>query len=185
MIESLIFFDKELTNFFFNLFPHNLFFNYFFSFFSLKGYSFLIWLFVIFTSLFLEERKNPGISKKDKQFIFAFIFSFVITILIIELPFKNLFQRQRPTTDLKLKKNSIASCPSSFSFPSGHAGTAFASAFVLSFFDKKRKFFYFFIAGLIAYSRIFLGCHYFLDVVGGALIGLLISLALTASVRFL
>ncbi|EKE14348.1 MAG: hypothetical protein ACD_12C00559G0006, partial [uncultured bacterium] len=53
--------------------------------------------------------------------------------------------------------------------------TAFAAATVLAYFDKKRRWFYYSAALLISYSRIYLGCHYFFDVIIGALIGFLIS----------
>ena len=55
------------------------------------------------------------------------------------------------------------------------SATAFAAATVLSFFDKKRRWFYYTVAMLISYSRIYLGCHYFFDVIVGAIIGYIIS----------
>lgn len=177
--------DFFLTYFLKNLFPDNLFFQQFFSFFSLKGYSFFIWVIMIIFVVFFEEKKHPGISKKDKQFIFSFLFAFILTILIVELPLKNFFHRLRPyASDLNqsvwnnqqsfLSKFQSISADFNcygFSFPSGHAATAFASATILAFFDKKRKWFYYLVATLIAYSRIFLLCHYFFDVVVGGILG--------------
>jgi undecaprenyl-diphosphatase len=147
---------------------------------------------VIIIALFLEEKKHPGLSKNDKKFIIAFTLSFLITAFLAEYPLKNLFHRQRPvltnlnpstslrvnrfqTFDFAQGKPISTNCPTDFSFPSGHAATAFAAATVLTFFDKKRRFFYYLIAFLIAYSRIYLGCHYFLDVFIGAILGSLIS----------
>ncbi|MEK7096731.1 MAG: phosphatase PAP2 family protein, partial [Patescibacteria group bacterium] len=69
-------------------------------------------------------------------------------------------------------------CPKDFSFPSTHAATAFVAAEILAYFNKKRKWFYFAVAILISYSRIYLGCHYFFDVVFGAIIGWLVSQSL-------
>ena len=60
--------DQNIFLFLRNLIPHNLFFNYFFSFFSLKGSSILIWILVIVAVAIIEEKKYPGISKKDKKF---------------------------------------------------------------------------------------------------------------------
>ncbi len=165
--------DFFLTFFLRDIFPHNLFFQQFFSFFSLIGYSFFIWLIILILVIFLEEKKHPGISKKDKQFIFSFILGFFLTILIVEFPLKNFFHRLRPyVSDFKQFKMIFNdyTC-SGFSFPSGHAATAFASATILAFFDKKRKWFYYFVATLIAYSRIFLLCHYFFDVLIGGILG--------------
>ena len=167
MLEKLIYFDIVITNFLKNLLPHNRFFDLFFSFFSLKGNAIFVWILVIIIALFLEEKKHPGISKNDKKFIIAFTLSFLLTAFLVEYPLKNFFHRQRPI--------SINHCPTDFSFPSGHAATAFSATTVLTFFDKKRRFFYHITAFLIAYSRLYLGCHYFLDVLGGGVIGVIIG----------
>jgi undecaprenyl-diphosphatase len=169
MLEKLIYFDIFITNFLKNLLPHNFFFDLFFSFFSLKGNAIFVWILVIIIALFLEEKKHPGISKNDKKFIIAFTLSFLLTAFLVEYPLKNLFHRHRPNQLIS------TTCPTNFSFPSGHAATAFSAATVLTFFDKKRRFFYSTIAFLIAYSRIYLGCHYFLDVLGGGVLGIIIS----------
>ncbi|PIS15955.1 hypothetical protein COT62_00850 [Candidatus Roizmanbacteria bacterium CG09_land_8_20_14_0_10_41_9] len=147
------------------LFPHTGFFDLFFSFFSLKGDSFLIWVLILFFLVLFEKRR-------DKRFILYFFASFAITALVSNFFLKNIFQRVRPYT---LLEKSIAVCPTDFSFPSGHAATAVAAATILSAFDKKRKWFYYTVALLISFSRIYLGCHYVVDIVGGALVGWLIS----------
>jgi len=169
MLEKLIYFDIVITNFLKNLLPHNFFFDLFFSFFSLKGNAIFVWILVIIIALFLEEKKHPGISKNDKKFIIVFTLSFLTTAFLVNYPLKNFFHRPRPNQLISI------TCPTDFSFPSGHAATAFAAATVLTFFDKKRRFFYSTIAFLIAYSRIYLGCHYFLDVLAGGVVGIIIS----------
>lgn len=90
------------------------------------------------------------------------------------LVFKGMFHRPRPYVEFNFI-NVSNTCPSDFAFPSAHATAAFAAASVLTYFDKKRRLFYYLIAVLISYSRIYLGCHYLLDVAGGALLGWLIS----------
>jgi len=156
--------DFLLTKFLNNLFPHNAFFDYFFSFFSMKGSAIVVWILVIILVVIFEEKKHPGISKNDKKFVIIFLTAFLTTSLLVELPLKNLFRRPRPIA-------TNYNCPSDFSFPSGHASTAFAAAAVLAYFDKKRRSFYYLIASLIAFSRIYLGCHYFLDIIAGSIIG--------------
>jgi undecaprenyl-diphosphatase len=179
MIEKIIDFDIKITLFLKNLLPHNFFFDLFFSFFSLKGNAIFVWILVIIIALFLEEKKHPGISKNDKKFIIVFTLSFLLTAFLVEYPLKNLFHRPRPNQLILTDSNRLqlipTQCPTDFSFPSGHAATAFSAATVLTFFDKKRRFFYFTIAFLIAYSRLYLGCHYFLDVLGGGVIGVIIG----------
>lgn len=174
-MDKIISLDYFLTNFLNQLLPHNPFFNYFFSFFSLRGASILIWLLVIAIVVILEERKNPGINKRDKKFIFLFSLSFLLTLLFADIILKNIFQRPRPILNIKYLILNTFSCLKDFSFPSGHAATAFAAATILTFFDKKRRWFYYLVAILIGYSRIYLGCHYFLDVIAGATIGHVIS----------
>ena len=165
MISSIQQIDAIMTKFFCFLFPHNGFFDVFFSFFSLKGNSLLIWVIILFFLILFEERK-------DKLFVLYFLASFGITALVSNFILKNIFQRIRPYT---LFEKSAAVCPTDFSFPSGHAATAVAAATILSAFDGKRKWFYYTVAILISFSRIYLGCHYVVDIIGGALVGWLIS----------
>jgi len=60
----------------------------------------------------------------------------------------------------------------SFSFPSSHATNAFAGALYFSTFLRRLTWPLYVLAVLISFSRIAVGVHYPLDVVGGALIGL-------------
>ena len=185
-MSNLLIIDNKITQFLSYIFPHNIFFDYFFSFFSLKGSSILIWILVILIAVILEERKKPGISRTDKKFLILFSLSFLLTAFLSDIVLKNIFQRHRPFTTIynHFQLFSTFSCPLDFSFPSAHAATAFASATVLTFFDKKRRLFYYLVAILISYSRIYLGCHYFLDVVGGGIIGYLISRLITRTKLF-
>lgn len=182
-MKLILFFEHQLTIFLKNLFPHSPFFNHLFSFFSFSGNSILVWILLIILILIFEERKNPGISKKDKLFALLFFAAFFLTALIVEFPLKNLFHRPRPQLNINHQLSTTYSCPTNFSFPSGHASTAFAAATVLSFFDKKRKWFYYFLATIIAYSRIFLGCHYFFDVSLGAMIGFIIGKIIIKAIK--
>jgi undecaprenyl-diphosphatase len=177
-MDKIIPFDYLLTNLFSKIIPHNIFFDYFFSFFSLKGSSIFIWILTIVLIVVLEERKNPGISIRDKKFVLVFFGSFIFTFYIADIFLKNFFRRPRPYLLLQtIHSNLITSgiCPVDFSFPSAHAATAFAAAGILTHYDKKRKLLYYIIAILISYSRIYLGCHYFFDVVIGTIIGYIIS----------
>ncbi len=65
------------------------------------------------------------------------------------------------------------------SFPSGHAAASFALALVLAHFFPRGKIFFFAVAVLISFSRVYNGSHYLSDVFGGAGLGLL-----TASLLF-
>ena len=69
--------------------------------------------------------------------------------------------------------------PTTHSFPSGHATTSFACAATLAPFVPRRSVpVLYVLAAAIAYSRVYVGVHYPLDVLGGAALGLLFATAL-------
>lgn len=172
---ALLSFDYFLTDFLYRLVPHNQFLNQFFSFFSLRGNALLVWIIAILVSIAVEEIIHPGLQKRDIKFIIYFIVIFGFTAILVNYGLKNVTRRPRPIIKAGIFNEEVIPCPKDFSFPSGHAATAFAAAAVLAFFDKKHRYFYYSIAVFIAYSRIYLGCHYFFDVLCGALIGYLIA----------
>lgn len=65
------------------------------------------------------------------------------------------------------------------SFPSGHASTSFACAATLAtFVSRKVAVALYALAALVSWSRVYVGAHYPLDIVAGALLGLGIATAL-------
>jgi membrane-associated phospholipid phosphatase len=71
------------------------------------------------------------------------------------------------------------------SFPSGHTTTAFAFFSMLAFSSRVygMQLFYFILALLVGYSRIYLGHHFFKDVYVGSIIGFITSLIVVWSLR--
>lgn len=65
---------------------------------------------------------------------------------------------------------------SSLSFPSSHSTNIFALAFIITMFYPSRWIWFFSFAVLIGFSRIYVGVHYPGDVLGGALLGVIIAL---------
>ena len=65
----------------------------------------------------------------------------------------------------------IGGRPNDASFPSGHSTTAFAAALTLSRVAPAGAPVWWALAALIAFSRVYLGVHYPLDVLGGAALG--------------
>jgi undecaprenyl-diphosphatase len=91
--------------------------------------------------------------------------------------FKNGFQRLRPCHEESLDglmRRVKPSCGGLYSYFSGHASNSFAMAtfFVVLFGERFRAMrLLFIVAALVAYSRIYIGVHYPLDVLSGALFG--------------
>ena len=69
----------------------------------------------------------------------------------------------------------LTDCNTSYSFPSAHAVNIFAGAFFMSQAFRRLAPVFYVIAAVVAYSRVYIGVHYPLDVIGGAAIGLLIA----------
>ena len=70
--------------------------------------------------------------------------------------------------------------PPTHSFPSGHSASSFAAATVLAFaLTRRRAAIIWALATTVAFSRIYIGVHYPLDVVVGALVGVLLGVLVT------
>jgi undecaprenyl-diphosphatase len=77
----------------------------------------------------------------------------------------------------------LIAIPHSESFPSGHAATSFACATVLTALVPRAAPAFYVLALAIGYSRVYVGVHWPLDVVGGAVLGVATALLLLAVTR--
>ena len=77
----------------------------------------------------------------------------------------------------------LVTIPHSHSFPSGHTATSFAGATVLTALVPKAAPAWWILACAVSYSRLYVGVHFPLDVVGGAVIGAATALLLLAAAR--
>jgi undecaprenyl-diphosphatase len=126
---------------------------------------FLLIIFLIF--------KNFGWKKG------GFLFLFLVLMVAFSDQFTNLirgvFERLRPNNDTSI--NHVLRTlirPQSYSFTSGHATTSMTfSMFVFLLFKNKYKYikFIFIFPLVFAYSRLYLGVHFPIDILTGATIG--------------
>lgn len=87
---------------------------------------------------------------------------------------KEYFMRIRPCRALD-NVHLLIHCGQGKSFPSNHAVNNFAAATILSHYFKRKISIFFIIAGLISLSRVFVGVHYFGDILAGSLFGFLVA----------
>ncbi len=91
---------------------------------------------------------------------------------------KLLVDRPRPGLD------PLVRLPTDPSFPSGHAATSFAGATMLSAFAPRYWPAFYLLAVGIAFSRIYVGVHWPLDVLAGAALGAALAAAAITSLRW-
>lgn len=140
-----------------------------------------LWLFItkqsnwtpLFLLLLYVIYKKLGV----KQTLFLLLFVAVLITITDQTTnlFKNGFQRLRPCNNPEINTLiRVVKSSKSFSFFSGHAANSMAvAAFIFFNFKDKIKFFgYIFLWPFIfAYSRIYLGLHYPIDILTGYLFG--------------
>jgi undecaprenyl-diphosphatase len=108
--------------------------------------------------------------KKGRLTVLALILTVIITDQFVSSFLKDIIGRLRPCHTLE-EVRLLVNCGSGKSFPSAHAANNFAAAFVITRFYKNNKWIFFTIATLMAFSRVYIGVHYPLDILGGAFIG--------------
>jgi undecaprenyl-diphosphatase len=92
------------------------------------------------------------------------------------------FDRERPPLRYA-EPEPLVRVPHDGSFPSGHAATSFAGATILAVAFPRLAPFLFVLAAAVAFSRVYVGVHYPLDIVGGAILGAAVAIILLFLVR--
>lgn len=134
-------------------------------FFSSIGDGGVIWILVVLGFIITKKYRREGV---------MLLAVLLVTWIVGEGILKHLIQRPRPF-ESNAVINLLIDKPDSYSFPSGHTAIAFACATVLAFNFKKYTIYFYIIAALIAFSRVYLYVHYTSDILGGMLLGLICS----------
>lgn len=100
----------------------------------------------------------------------------LLTTVSFSIFFQNFFARPRPA-------GAINHAESPYSFPSTHSSSAFAWAEFMGIKYVRYKLLFFAFAALVAVSRVYIGVHYPVDVITGAILGWFIGKIITRAER--
>ena len=131
--------------------------------------SFFVIIFCYFVKKTNYYHNHKNIIEICNNFSIFLGLSLITTGLITQL-LKHIVGRPRPnyaSFDGGLGFNFFNLSSEFHSFPSGHTSTIFVVALVASFLLPKLKYFFISLAGIIAFSRVVIGAHFFTDVRGG------------------
>lgn len=116
--------------------------------------------------------------KRERKKALIIIGLLVLTVVIVDQTstqiLKKFFARPRPCHPDFLVEGGrflLGIRRSLVSFPSSHSANMFGAAMLLFKFYPRRAVYFFAFASLIAYSRVYNGVHYPIDILGGAVFG--------------
>jgi undecaprenyl-diphosphatase len=151
-----------------NHLPHTRFLNLFFYTITFVFTGGAVWYFRMALAALRNRRKTGEIFREVAL-------PLVIASAVVEFPIKMYFKRRRPFITI-IQAIVIGKKPGTWSFPSGHSASAFAGAWLLNHKFPRLWELRYVMAGLVAFSRIYLGDHYPGDVTSGSLLGLVFAM---------
>ncbi len=139
--------------------------------------------FIGFIVFYLNNKLQIIKFKKSNKIVNFFISSFfyILTVGIITQIVKHIIGRPRPNYtdfDNTFEFNYFTFESNFHSFPSGHSSTIFIVCFILIAAFPRLKYFFYFLATIVALSRVVVGAHFFTDIVAGAVLALITFKAL-------
>jgi len=118
-------------------------------------------------------------SGKDKNRKMVLVTSISLAVsLTISKVIGHLWYQSRPFVDHDVTQ--LIAHTASASFPSNHATIAFVTAFSIWLFRKNEGLLWLVLAAGIAFSRVWVGVHYPLDILGGMVLGIVSALVIHA-----
>lgn len=153
---------------------HNDFFDPIMAWISGRNSWFPMYAIIIGSIIWFQRRKSIGI-------LLMIIFSVIISDQVCSSILKPLIHRLRPCHEPSIENvvHVVGNCGGQFGFCSSHAANTFAlvTCLILLFGKKILGIKYLYIwAIIVSYSRIYVGVHYPIDILSGALIGVLSAL---------
>jgi membrane-associated phospholipid phosphatase len=146
-----------------NHLPHTRFLNGIFYFITFIWNGGAAWYALMIASVVRQRRM-------DWHMLRASALPLTIATALVEFPIKSLFRRRRPFISV-VRAIVVGMKPGTWSFPSGHAASAFAGAWLLRQHFPRMTPLLYVMASLVGFSRVYLGDHYPGDVVSGSLAG--------------
>ena len=133
---------------------------------------YLLMLFLIACLFWPQENK-----RQNRQMVFLAITSALAARFLLKTAILFFYQRPRPYIALPSTHKLISSGVSESlqSFPSGHVIFFFALSAVVYSFNKKLGAFFFICSAIMGIARIFVGVHWPSDILGGAVLGILVG----------
>lgn len=131
-------------------------------FFSALGNDGLIWIALGILLLIMPRTRKGGVH---------ILLAMALTYVLGNLFLKNVIARPRPCA-VDTSVSLLIPYPSEYSFPSGHTSNGFAAAMSIFMNYRKPGIVALVVAGIIAFSRMYLFVHYPTDIIGGIVLGI-------------
>lgn len=127
-------------------------------------FTYIVLFSLVIWAIFISKRKMYNFSLFFLSGVFSWLMAFILKIIFkIPRPFisSNIIPLYQET---------------GFSFPSEHMAVFTAISISMFLVNRKFGFLFLLIALMIGFSRIIIGVHYPVDIIGGFLVGLIISI---------
>lgn len=129
----------------------------------------IVWIIAGVVLLFFKKYRRAGVTV---------LLGLLAGLLIGNLFLKNVIARERPCW-INEAVELLIKIPTDYSFPSGHTLSSVIAATCMLLRDKRIGIPACVLAGLIAFSRLYLYVHFPTDILGGVLLGIGIAFGVT------
>lgn len=123
----------------------------------------IIWIIAAIAFLCFNKTRKCG---------YALAIALILVLISGNIILKPLIARPRPFI-LDSSINLLIAPPTDFSFPSGHTYSSVAGAYAIYHYDRKFGIAAWILAGILAFSRLYLMVHFPTDILGGIILGVL------------